>query len=179
MEPEFSRALSLIAQRFNNQEDQMFKDLINCIDIQYSSSDTEINNAEGIFTFIQGQDPSKLSIKVSPRYKFTDDLLTAYLVSHELDHAQTYVFGWGTGEETDCYNSEARAFTRQVQFLSNLNAEEIASLDGRLARGGSAELRDIWNTTRAIAFSHGATSYDKALNYVKSQPFYQEQCKAR
>ena len=58
MEPEFSRALSLITQRlFANklEEANLYQEITRCVDIRYASTNEEVNGAEGMFKFIPNQ----------------------------------------------------------------------------------------------------------------------------
>lgn len=184
MEPEFSRALNLITQRYTNgvndpEFSDLFKEIINCVDVKYALNDADIVGAEGLFSFEAGQSNEKLSILVSPRYKAQDDLVTAILLMHEFTHAMNYVVGYGIGKPFDCFEDEAMAFQAEQYFILNLNPEEKRSVIVRLVNNPSPELRDIAYTIQAIDNSKGASTKEKALNYVKSQPYYQKQCAGR
>ncbi|OGD95487.1 hypothetical protein A3F02_02700 [Candidatus Curtissbacteria bacterium RIFCSPHIGHO2_12_FULL_38_9b] len=178
MPEEFSRSLSLIIQRFGDPKSDT-SEISNCVNIQYANNDAQLNNAEGLFSFSPGQSTSKLDIYVSPRYRYTDDLVTAYLVTHELAHAHNYVIGQASGKVESCFADEASAFDFQVRFLGKLNVEENKSLDARIRQGGSQELMNIYNTLLAISRNRGSNLYEKALNYVMSDPSYQKQCSGR
>lgn len=182
MKPEFSRALSLISQRaakdFTDDPDLLaeFNEIFNCIDIKYADSDSVMNGAEGLFQFVPGQSSEKLTILVSSRYKLQDDIVTAILLTHEYSHALTYVFDLSSGMTTDCFLNEAYAFEMQYRFLSLLNPEERQSILARLNTDPSPELRGISNGWNTINVTRGSTFEAKALNFVKSNPFYQQQC---
>jgi len=173
--PEFERAYSLILQRTEGNE-LTLGDIRNCVLIRYASSDAEMKEAEGIFSFIPGQSTEKLEILVSPRYKLKDDLITSILLMHELTHADDYTSDLRNGESTDCYLGEARAFQQQRWFVSILNQEEKDSLQKRLDTGGSEELQSIKYVLDGIGFAKGSTEEERALNFVKSIPAYQKQC---
>lgn len=179
MEPEFSRALSLITQRiFSYDEDvsNFYQEIIRCIDIQYASTNEEMSGAEGVFKFIPDQSTERLSIFVSPRYQAMDDLITATLLTHEVTHALGYISAMYSGMPLDCYADEAEAFYEQNRFLTSLNMEEKQSVYGRLVLGGSPELVGISDALVEIPKMRGSTYKEKALNYVKSNPAYQKQC---
>lgn len=177
MPPEFSRAISLILQRSVPDElKDSYQEIMKCVEIQYARSDYEINQAEGVFKFIPGQSVEKLSIYVSPRYQYKDDLMTAALLSHELTHVVNYVVGLMSYKPIDCFEDEARAFQQQNWFLFSLNAEEKQSIISRAQSGASPELRGLVNAFTDIPKMKGSTYEEKALNYVKSSPFYQKQC---
>lgn len=185
MEPEFSRALSLIAQRASKDLSKdpeavgTFNEILNCIDIKYAANDDVMNSAEGLFQFIPEQSAEKLTILVSPRYKIQDDIVTATLLVHEYIHAWNYVMDLASGTTTDCYLNEATAFEAQSRFIVLLNPEEFRSVLARLATSPSVELRGIYDIWNAISKSKGSTYSEKALNYVKSTPFYQKECVGR
>ena len=183
MPPEFSRALSLVFQRtaeVSATEDkeviELWGSILNCIDVQYASSDQEMSDAEGIFSFIPGQSAERLSIYVSPRYKAQDDLTTAMLLMHEYTHATNYVVGLASGEPLDCFEEEASAFDAEYWLLLHLNEGEKQSIISRLSGSSTPELRDFAETLAAITAYRGTNFKEKALNYVKSDPFYQRQC---
>lgn len=181
MEPEFQRALSLMSQRVSQDVPDKatmseFNEVLNCVEVKYANSDQAINNAEGLFQFIPGQSPLKLNILVSPKYKVQDDIITASLLSHEYIHALTYVYDLANGTTTDCFSNEATAFEAQNRFLLLLNPEETQSVITRLRSNPSPELRGIAITWTAIAASKGTTYSEKALNFVKSNPFYIQEC---
>jgi hypothetical protein len=173
--PEFDRVYSLIIQRTSNFKTD-YESIKNCVLFRYADSDSEMNNAEGQFSFISGQSTDKLEILVSPRYKIKDDLITAILVVHELQHALDYVYSLSQGKKVDCYQTEANAFQNQVWFMSILNPEERSSINARLATGGSEELRSIKYTWDGVANARGETSEEKAMNFVRSIPAYQKLC---
>lgn len=186
MEPEFSRSLSLIRQRTSadsksKEEKELagyFSQVMNCVRITYASSDNEMKGAEGLFYFVPGQSLKEMTIYVSPRYQSKDDILTATLLTHELTHAYNYVTDLRTGEETGCFEHEARAFMAQNLFVSALNDEERQSLTARLAAGGSEELKSTAYAYNQIPRMSGKDYFEKALNFVKVNPWYQEQCKS-
>jgi hypothetical protein len=150
--------------------------MMNCVKIAYAPSENEMDGAEGVFRFIPGQSPEYMTIFVSPRYKSKDDILTATLLSHELMHTYNYVIGLFNGEETGCFEDEAEAFSAQNAFIMTLNSEEKQSLVARFAQGGSPELQGIIQAYTQIPRMRGATYQEKAMNFVKSNPGYQQQC---
>lgn len=174
--PEFERVFSLILQRSEDYKTD-FEDIKNCVLIRYATSEKEMLGAEGLFSFFPGQSSDKLEILVSPRYKVKDDLTTAILIVHELTHASDYVTDLIYNQKTDCFTSEARAFQNQNWFISILNSEEKASIDARLNTGASEELKSIKYYWNAIDNIKGDTIEERWLKFIKSLPYYQEQCK--
>ncbi|MFA5961520.1 MAG: hypothetical protein WC848_02485 [Parcubacteria group bacterium] len=181
---EFKRSISLIVQRLeqsgsasakNNAED--IKKISNCLNIQYADSVQEMNEAEGYFIFLPSQSLGDYTIKISPKYSTKDDLLTAILLSHEIQHAVDFVYGNYSGAGRDCFDLEARAFTMQNNIISAMNKEEINSLVTRAAVGNSTEATQIVDLYIIIPKLKGKDYHEKALNFVKSEPFYHEQCK--
>lgn len=187
MEPEFKRALSLIHQRVNddfymefgktpNKLQDFYGEIFNCLDIKYALNDELSSDVEAFFSFHPGQSTEKMTIRVSPRYQTKDDLITAILLTHEIAHVFRYVFDLYDGTETDCFTDEAKAFSLQNWFFTILNEEEKSSILNRAQLGGSPELINIVRVLNEIPKMRGNTYEEKALNYVKSNPFYQEQC---
>ena len=178
---EFVRAISLIQQRYEESGIQELIDrskevgqMRNCLDIQYAKSDSELEGAEGVFVLDPSAQDDDLRVFVSPRYQAKDDLLTASLLSHELDHAETRASGADT--IFSCYENEAWAFYAQMTFLDALAPDEELSIMARAQSGLSEESRQLAQISLAIRSSAGTDNYEKALAYVKTQPFYQTEC---
>lgn len=193
---EFSRTLSLIIQRLDQAGtsassplSKVIKKNLNCFDIQYASSDDELKGAEGIFTFTESGDIDRLQIRVLSKYKATDDLLTAILLSHELTHAIYY--SSGIDKNLSCYENEVSAFWSQLIFIAALKPEEISSLTSRAndwlyqIPGTSSETFNVLNfffnelPNYSSAGPYPEPGKNKLLNYVKNSPFYQKQCEGR
>lgn len=180
---EFKRALSLILQRQSQSSlvesaevSKDYKKIKNCLDIQYASSDKELEGAEGLFAFNEKSTSEQLQIFISPKYKIKDDLLTSILLSHELHHA--YLHATGQDQYYTCFENEAEAFAFEVGFFEfDLNKEEQDSIIKRYST--SQEVTDFLNTRESILKnikSNSGSLYEGALPFVKSNPFYQEQC---
>lgn len=181
--PEFDRAVSLIIQRMGQSAEvgaadkaKDFKAFKNCLNIQYAPTDAELSSAEGVFSYVPSQSPEKLDILVSPRYKVKDDLITAILLSHEMEHVYRFLLDLNTGTTTPCFDNEADAFSFQIGIMKNLNKEELDSLKSRAVTDPSEELSNIILTAAEVALQPGKDAYEKHLNRVKSDPFYQKQC---
>lgn len=185
---EFDRAISLIIQRLLERNNQIttnradfFRSIKNCLDIQYAPTDDEMKGAEGLFYFSPSSSKEDLRILVSPRYQIKDDLLTAILLSHELMHA--YIYASDTNLVLSCFEDEAQAFRLQLLFMSTLNNEEVASLTYRYNNRTSPEavaaidLPLTITDYSSVGPSDSDPAYNKILNYVKNNPYYQEQCK--
>ncbi len=138
--PQYERALSLINQRVseNNEmwpiegkySDARFNyfpdNLTNCIQIIEEDID---GDAEGYFIF-NSEDikPNYFPIVVDKRYKYSDDVLTAMLITHELTHVQQYLDELNGTNDLSCRNKEVEAFISQLEFYTTLNAEENKSM---------------------------------------------------
>jgi len=200
MPEEFKRAISLIIQRLKQSDvksnivfGQDVEAISNCLNIQYARSDKEISGAEGMFFFSPSQKLGEYDILVSPKYHAKDDLLTAILLVHEIKHALNYGSGavfinignkpLKVGDTRNlypkCFADEASAFSSQNIFIGLLNKEEFNSLLARALAGNSIEARQALITYTDIPKFPGNNYLEKALNYVKSNPFYLEQCKGR
>ena len=182
--PEFDRAINLILQRARQVSNEIsikwaneLDGIKNCINIQYANSDYEMGSAEGYFSLTKNQDLEEYKITVSPRYSIKDDLITAVLLVHELTHVVDYSNFLLHNTPVPCFEAEANAFNNQNWFLGILNSEEISSINSRYNLGGSAELRQIVDTYITIPRYPGNSFFDRALNFVKANPYYQEQCR--
>jgi hypothetical protein len=191
--PEFDRALSLLKQRLTDKflEGNVTIDFstINCVDIQYSS----LQNEEGIFVLDKNNSNlDKLTIYVDNSYKIKDDILTAFLLAHELSHAQQFLENLASGSVSDCFEGEIRAFWSQMWFLASLNEAEASSLDARIASTNYQNNNPllIAKTLAGFAATAGQTcgsngsntacnqkrTYDQITSMVKGSPYYQKEC---
>lgn len=145
MEPRFTRALSLLTERISETNTQnttlhmrfYLKPILPCLDVQYCDA-TQMNNAEGIFTFSEDTaNRDRLLICVSEKYKEEDDLVTATLIAHEATHAIQFVLDstkttYGLIYNNSCYGKEAMAFAEQTLFMRSLTNGELQSLFARM-----------------------------------------------
>jgi len=181
MDPEFLRAINIIAQRFPSNYD--FQQVKNCLKVSYVTNDSDMGGAEGLFNFVPGQSLLELDIFVSPRYKGQSDLLTAFLLAHEGQHAANYGIGLFQGKPVGCYEDEASAFNAQYLFLRFLNQQEKDSLRAsfyQIFRSNiTPELWNVLSTYDAIAKQPGSDFVTKATSFVKSIPAYQKECAGR
>lgn len=199
MEPEFERALSLLLQRYQQSGSPQFNDLkniSNCLDIRYA--DLSSFGAEGVFYFDSSiSNINQLVIEVDSRYSLTDDLTTAFLLSHELSHARQFVDEITGIRKWGCVESETDAFYSQLLFGAMLNDEEGESIITRLENGSfNSQLNQYetlldlsWNALKTCNLLDEGTRnekdiscYKKQLSYeittmVTSNTFYQQQCK--
>lgn len=200
MEPEFGRAISLVKQRTAAMELQLFGHggeswIYNCLHVQYG----EVGTSEGVFYFDDNvSSPDKLVIHVNPDYKKSDDLLTALLLSHEIQHAGQYALLKQYGTKSSCIRDETMAFHWQYQFYRWLNDEERKSIISRAYYGelsSTAVHTQIQMLEQMAMFSNAAeqTCRSRKLvgdwdcytdefvpqveKWVRSNPYYQEQCK--
>jgi len=147
--PQYDRALSLIQQRiqesieldkgtedetaFNNYPPQ----LVNCIYIEEEDL-SGMPGVEGYFTF----DSNKIQnnyfpITVDKNYKEADDVVTALLIAHEMEHVQQFLKGTPVSTRNDCLRAEADAFVAQWMLFHNLSLEEKESVNARIERDSS------------------------------------------
>ncbi len=201
MSAEFQRALSLIIQRYAENNDpniNLYSKMLNCVNVQFG--DTLKDKAEGFFIFdVNNSSVDKLDIYVDASYTDYDDLTTAFLLSHELTHAKQFVNGKIYGKKLSCVNQEVEAFLQQLIFQSYLNSEEQRSLVTRAEQLNNKNpqlkwfvtLLDLsWEATIQVA---GYPSSDKVYSQeektqyreiltskirqmITSNPYYQQQC---
>lgn len=181
MPEEFKRSISIIIQRFNtgNEDDRLIvddiKSVMNCLNITYANSDSDMHGADGYFTFYDSSPKDNLIIKVSPKYLVKDDVVTAILLSHEITHAVFYANG--LDDYNSCYEKEARAFNAQWAFILKLNQGEKESI---AARGYTDKvIHDTFYTLQQIQYQKGSNWYEQALNYVKNNDYYIKQCSSQ
>ena len=189
--PEFDRALSLIKQReelfaqTHGQEKIDFS-FFNCLNIQYA----KLDNAEGVFEFNEGSSSlDKLQIYVDTSYKENDDVLTAFILAHEIEHAVIYLNNVMSGDKFPCFENEAEAFGAQIYFVQSLNQQEQNSINQRFLAGYNninsplKMLWDLWSIKKdadSYCGINAACFNDRMKNQitsmVKSNPYYQKQC---
>lgn len=189
--PEFERALSFYEQRINeylskHKLEEFDFSYFNCLDIKYSDSIEE----EGYFTFNTKESSlDKLQIIVNSSYKEKDDMLTAFLLSHEIYHVFSFIEKVNFGKKIDCIDEEVNAFSNQLFFSQTLKPQEMDILNLRFKEGYSKQspqlklMWDLWDMKKNADKTCGNSSdcYDKQLdlsirNNVKSNPYYMKQC---
>jgi hypothetical protein len=170
LRPEFQRSLSLIFQRLSEATGKSDTNLLRgvksnfkCLDISYASSSEEMAGADGYFLFSKDfSNRNKLTIIVDPAYKAQDDLMTAMLLSHELNHAEQFIMEdvYNTAVarcyenssrdicdnakkaysylSISCYDKEIMAFNNQFYFFLQLKDAEKASLLSKYLTGNSS-----------------------------------------
>jgi hypothetical protein len=143
-EPEYDRALSLINQRISEHEEWCDKyceseeyedklrhhhfpaNLTNCIKIIEEDIGEE---AEGYFIFHSDDiKPNYFPIVVDNSYNFSDDILTSFLITHEITHVQQYLDELRGKQPLTCRDKEVDAFISQIDFYVLLNNEENKSV---------------------------------------------------
>lgn len=140
MPSEFNRALDLIAQRMDVDNEgvrgtiwQSIYNFRNCLDIQYSTVDN--STFEAVFEVPSVENKASLQdlkIRVNPSYKDYDDLTLATLLTHEIVHAGQFINKMTLKEDVQCFESESKAFVAQHVFIVSLNEEERRSIFTRL-----------------------------------------------
>jgi len=184
MREEFTRALSLIFQRLEQSPYEgpkgraaAYQGIRNCVEISYDASMTDQLDAHGMFHFDQTSTRDRLEISVSPSYSLKDDLLTALLLVHELNHALYHATG--ADQRISCFRNEADAFLATGNFMANLNPEEWDSLKARAARDPSSLASQEIQTQYATLGAPGSDVSASALAWVQAQPAYQQECAGR
>ncbi len=198
LKPEFDRVLSLLLQRYqqaNSPQYATFSIMRNCLDVQFA--DLGNQGAEGVFYFDQKlSNPQRLLIEVDSKYSSTDDLTTAFLLSHEMAHARQYVESTSSNKQWGCVDAEVDAFYSQLLFGAMLNKEESSSIVSRLERGSNnsqlkeyEHLLDVSYTAIGECRSGNSAQgkvdtvcykdklYKAMRAEIVSNPFYQEECK--
>lgn len=136
--PKYDRALSLIAERMemwnNSISDNAFfpSSLVNCIKIEESET-LDNFGAEGLFIFDENLvEPNVYTIYVDWRYGGYDDLTTAMLLVHEVTHVQQYIDELNNEKRMTCIEQEAQAFYSQISLRTQLNQDELNSIESRI-----------------------------------------------
>jgi len=202
LEPEFDRALSLITQRELQSPESSIASINrwkNCLNIVYKN----LPDAEGMFFFDNNSSTQDLTIFVSDTYKSSDDILTAILLRHELEHVSQFIKQIETGIKTPCFNAEAQAYYSELVFMVNyLNEEEGSSITQKVAQfqKGGYRGKSMESATAGLygMLDKAATVYtqcmsiqdvdalrvcmkDKMMNSIdqelRSNPAYIQQCK--
>ncbi|MFZ2026396.1 MAG: hypothetical protein WAV30_03875 [Microgenomates group bacterium] len=192
MPPEFVRAISLIEQRSVHSD---YRLMDKCLDVQYGDT----GDSEGIFYF--DSEASSLEhyiIKVNESYKQVDDLLTAILLSHELQHAEQYYMKVHDNKSFGCVWNEVSAFFWQFQFVRSLNLEERKSLSARMNTYSGTQMHVQIRILEDLLVFHNQANQScssqkypneddqwscyvkefrgKLQNWVESNPAYKKQC---
>lgn len=172
--PEFNRVISIIIQRFEQNAVtygvakadpfiEALKSVNNCLDIRYADLTKE--NADGFFLFDPNSSVNDLKIIVDNSYINYDDLLTATLLIHELQHAEEFVNFKTTGFENTCVDKEINAFMREAILLGSFNLEEKKSISQRIANNPNAN-----SAYRSLAYLTGDLSKN-ALKRCNINPY--------
>lgn len=197
MSPEFERALSLIIQRYQENEPSRnlavdLKSMRNCIAIDYENT---ITDSEGYFIFDSTRaNLNYLPIYANSKYKKLDDISTALLLAHELTHVVQFVNEKTAKEIINCYQKEIDAFFNQYNFALSLNPEEKRSLTTRISENTiwqvdknsqiqiTKELMDMSYQAQIDCQTNDLNScwrnrFLKSIeNLVRSNPSYIKQC---
>lgn len=198
--PEFERVLSLIEQReeeyrkspLPNSPIPPKDNVFNCILIQYTQARKDYE-AEGYFIFDVSQaNENYLPIYVDEDYKSGDDLGTAILIYHELQHARQFIHTLNKANNLNCMEAETDAYFWQTAFaMFMLNWDEQDSLRSRFKYATHPQIKlldTLFSYTRTagrVCDRFTDTEWDKCYldkirgqiyNMVKSNPYYQKQC---
>ncbi|OGC80321.1 hypothetical protein A3K01_03910 [candidate division WWE3 bacterium RIFOXYD1_FULL_43_17] len=137
--PQYDRSLSLIEQRINKNQDGRFANnamhqfnyfpaqLVNCIKIVPQPA-KQLEGAEAYFTINSDEiRENYFPIIVDSAYVESDDIVIAFLLTHELTHVQQYIDSTNGNKSISCIDSEVEAFNAMYRFfVSVLNDEENA-----------------------------------------------------
>jgi len=156
----------------------------NCLDIKY---DNKFSNIEGYFSFSNNNNVTDLKIGVSSAYENNDDLLTAFLLTHEITHAINYYINHSDASfnsSTGCLNDETWAYTSQIFFLATLNTSELDSISSRLKSSQAKELnftKDLVDSTvsKDNNWQNWLDIYAKVKTYVNTSPTYIDLCQTQ
>ena len=125
--PEFQRAVSLVLQRYSENENtgntlSIIRANQSCLDIRYANSVSELPGADGVFLFSsENSGPKGLKILVNPEYKVQDDVATALLLSHELTHAEQFILkDVSSRVALECNNEASQTFCSELQSMKSL-----------------------------------------------------------
>lgn len=187
--PELARSLSLVSERWNAASGAPTGkgSMKNCLHLIYKDH-SEMNDAEGFFSFDKNSSPNDIRIYIDSTYKSYDDILSASLLKHEVIHATIYYMALEGTPPPSCIENEVDAFYSQLVFLVNLNPEEWKSITYRLAQ--NPHLNSAYEMTNYLLLLNKAgddkcandsscwTTYVKneLTNWVSSNPYYQKEC---
>jgi len=187
--PELARSLSLVSERWNAPTNAPTGkgSMKNCLHLIYKDH-SEMNNAEGFFSFDKNSSPNDIRIYIDSTYKGYDDILTASLLKHEVIHATIYYMALEGTPPPTCVENEVDAFYSELVFLVNLNQEEWKSITYRLTQ--NPHLNSAYEMTNYLLLLNKAgddkcannsdcwTTHVKneLKNWVSSNPYYQKEC---
>lgn len=147
--PEFQRAVSLVLQRYSENENTKNSLMIiranqSCLDIQYANSVDEMAGADGVFLFSKkNSSPKGLKVLVNPEYKVQDDVTTALLLSHELTHAEQFILQDVSNRVIqECNNEASESFCNELQSMNGLGFYIEDSPEACVRHEGQAYLNE-------------------------------------
>ena len=204
--PEFERALSLIKQRYTTlnldttsnydgkeiKMAELWKNILPCLIFKYTNARQD-KNAEGYFKFGgNNTNPNYLPIYVDQTYSESDDLLLAFLLVHEITHAQQYLYELNKTPDgfsgIPCFTKETAAFGSQWYFYNLLNNEEKRSLGSRIVTLSDQPqllilkrmIEYYWDDLKSCNKSDPYCVNNKVVDSldreVKQNEFYQKEC---
>lgn len=204
-EPQYDRALSLIQQRIEDNEKWCDKycessdyekklrfhhfpaNLTNCIKIIEENID---GGAEGYFTF-HSEDikPNYFPITIDSSYNFSDDTLTALLITHEMTHVQQYLDTLNGTDNLSCRDKEVEAFVSQIDFYTKLSNEEINSVVLKMREESEDKHPQVAMLKTMIEINRDGTCplftddecsqknlRNKLFQLISDEPAYRHQC---
>lgn len=198
--PQYDRALSLIHQRITENHEQWPEEgkysdarfthfppnLVNCIKIVEEDLGRD---EEGYFIFHSEEiQPNYFPIAINSNYKFSDDVLTALLITHEMTHVQQFIESLNNNDNQSCREKEVSAFISQLDFYVQLNNEEnyafyLRMNDERDNQHSQVEMIKAMTTINRESNCNivdfeckDKNLRNKLFELVTSNPHYREQC---
>ena len=143
LNPEFIRAINLAKQRLTEAgtNSTFLEELVDCVEISYSTLNykTSGNKIEGKFEALEDNSNNLVKISIDQSYQKKDDLLLAFVLTHELIHAKQFFDFQKNWKMKDCIEREVEAFYMELDLFTALNDEERASLLARIKFGQSPD----------------------------------------
>lgn len=149
--PEVDRALSLIYQRYPDNQDVLYRAIRNCVKVQYRAFKEVGQTQEGEFD-IKESNPNRLLIVIDEYYSQRDDLSIAFLLSHELTHARQYENTVALGQPMmGVIPAEVGAYRNQLIFWAFLNDSEKDMVEKQATLSSPEPQMRIWAKLLQIA----------------------------
>jgi len=114
-----------------------------------------------------------VKISIDQSYKDKDDLLLAFVLTHELVHAKQYFYFKNTWKIKNCIDREAEAFLMEINLFTALNPEEQTSLLARIKYNQSPD-STLNSLNQLIKISATSAETCKKLPPEKSVQCFQE-----
>jgi cell division protein ZapA (FtsZ GTPase activity inhibitor) len=146
-------------------------------------------NGEGYFIFHSEEiEPNYFPITVNSDYKFSDDVLTALLITHEMTHVQQFIDSLNNNDRQSCREREVSAFISQLDFYVQLNNEENYAFYLRMNDERDNQHPQVEMIKAMIKINRESNCHimdtecknqnlrSKLFEQITSDPHYREQC---